>query len=108
MALTTRQRNKLPAAAFADPKNRRFPIPTRAQARAAGIGEAQRLRTLRNALSRAAQPQARGKKTVTPALARRKVAARAGGAVASVRAHPVAKRRRAAAARSHRRARRSR
>jgi hypothetical protein len=104
MSLTAKQRNALPASAFIDRRNRRFPVPTAAQARKAGIPEAQRLRTLRNALARAAQSQPRrqaiGKggrkvtvKTVTPAAARRKVRARAGGKVASVKQQP---RRRAA------------
>lgn len=106
MGLTTRQRNALPRGAFLDPARRRFPVPTAAQARAAGIGEAQRLRTLRNALARAAQAQKRGAKRVTPAAARRKVALRAGGKVASVRAHPAAVHRRRAAARRSRRGRR--
>lgn len=84
MALTPKQRNALPRSAFLDPAHRRFPAPTKAQARKAGISEAQRIRTLRSALSRAAQRQARGVKKVTPAMTRRKVAARAGGKVASV------------------------
>lgn len=88
MALTAKQRNALPPSAFLDPRNRRFPVPTKAQARGAGISEAQRVRTLRNALARAAQPQARGVKRVTPSMARGKVAARGKGQVASVRGHP--------------------
>ena len=106
MALTAKQRNALPRSAFLDPARRRFPVPTAAQARAAGIGEAQRLRTLRNALARAAQPQKRGAKKVTPGATRRKVALRAGGKVASVRQHQAARHRRAAAARRHRQRRR--
>lgn len=92
MALTAKQRNALPRSAFLDPARRRFPVPTAAQARSAGIGEAQRVRTMRNALARAAQPQKRGAKRVTPTAARRKVATRAGGKVASV-AHLPARRR---------------
>ena len=84
MALTTKQRNALPPSAFLDPKNRRFPAPTKAQARKAHIPEAQRARTLRSALSRAGQPQARGVKLVSPTLANRRVRARGGGAVQSV------------------------
>ncbi len=106
MALTARQRNKLPRSAFLDPKNKRFPAPTKAQARKAGIPETQRVKTLRNALSRAAQSQARGVKKVTPTLARRKVATRAAGQVESVRSHPAARRRRTAAARRNRSTRR--
>lgn len=85
MALTAKQRNALPPSAFLDPKRRRFPVPTKAQARKAGIPEAQRVRTLRNALARAAQPQKRGAKRVSPSLAARKVRARGAGQVASVK-----------------------
>lgn len=84
--LTTKQRNALPRSAFLDPKRRRFPAPTKAQAKAAGIPEGQRVNTLRNALSRAAQAQARGVKRVTPAMAQRAVAKRGRGQVASVAA----------------------
>lgn len=55
MALTAKQRNKLPDSAFAYPKTRKFPIPTKSQARKAGISESQRVGLHRNALSRAAQ-----------------------------------------------------
>jgi len=94
MALTARQRRRLPDSAFIDPTHRRFPAPTRNQARRAGIPETQRAATLRNALSRAGQSQParqqRGGRTVTvrnvtPATARRVVANRSAGAVASVR-----------------------
>jgi GrpB-like predicted nucleotidyltransferase (UPF0157 family) len=60
MALTSKQRNKLPNSAFAMPSKRAYPVPTKAQAKAAGISEAQRVRMMRNALARAAQPQTRG------------------------------------------------
>ena len=55
MALTARQRAKLPASAFAYPKTRKYPVPTKAQARKVGISEKQRVGLHRNALSRAAQ-----------------------------------------------------
>jgi hypothetical protein len=55
MALTARQRNALPDSAFVNRRDRKFPVPTKAQARRAGIPEAQRVRTVRNALARAAQ-----------------------------------------------------
>lgn len=87
MPLTAKQRNALPPSAFLDPRGRRFPVPTKAQARGAGIGEAQRVRTMRNALARAAQPQARGVKRVSPTMARGKVATRGKGQVASVASH---------------------
>ena len=85
VALTAKQRSKLPPSAFLDPKARRFPVPTQTQAKRAGISEAQRVRTLRSALSRAGQTQAKGVKTVTPTAARRKVATRSAGKVASVK-----------------------
>jgi 3,4-dihydroxy-2-butanone 4-phosphate synthase len=55
MALTARQRAKLPASAFAYPSKRAYPIPTKAQAKRAGISEAQRQRTHRAALSMSAK-----------------------------------------------------
>jgi hypothetical protein len=51
MALTTKQRNKLPDSAFAMPASRRYPVPTKAQAKAAGISPAQNARTHASALS---------------------------------------------------------
>jgi hypothetical protein len=94
--LTAKQRNALPRSAFLDPTHRRFPVPTAGQARAAGISETQRLGILRSALSRAGQSQPRRQprgrrgrmvavRTVTPTAARRKVRARAGGKIASVK-----------------------
>jgi hypothetical protein len=60
VALTARQRNRLPDSAFAYPNVRKFPVPTKAQARKAGISERQRLGLHRNALARAAQRQTMG------------------------------------------------
>lgn len=81
MALTARQRRALPAAAFVYPKRRAFPVPTKAQARKAGISERQRLGLHRNALARAAQPQTSASyRKVGPVVRRR-----AGGKVASVK-----------------------
>ena len=55
MALTRKQRKALPDEAFAYPKKRKYPVPTKAQAKKAGISEKQRLKLHRNALARAAQ-----------------------------------------------------
>jgi hypothetical protein len=55
MALSSKQRSKLPPSAFAYPKTRKYPVPTANQAKKAGISERQRLGLHRNALSRAAQ-----------------------------------------------------
>jgi hypothetical protein len=55
MALTAKQRAKLPSSAFAYPSTRKYPVPTKTQAKRAGISERQRLGLHRNALSRAAQ-----------------------------------------------------
>jgi hypothetical protein len=55
MAITSRQRSKLPPSAFVYPSARKYPVPTKAQARKAGISERDRIATHRNALSRAAQ-----------------------------------------------------
>ena len=81
MALTAKQRAALPDSAFVYPKQRKYPVPTKTQARRAGISERQRLATLRNALARAGQPQTSGSyRKVGP-----KVRARSGGKVASVK-----------------------
>jgi hypothetical protein len=81
MPLTAKQRAALPASAFVYPKQRKYPVPTKAQARKAGISEAQRLRTHRNALSRAGQKKTSGSYSkVGP-----KVRARSGGKVKSVK-----------------------
>jgi hypothetical protein len=85
MALTTRQRNALPRSAFAlhsGPRsNWRYPAPTKAQARRAGISESQRARTHRAALSYAGRRSTRG----SPKTVRAHVAARHQGAVKSMR-----------------------
>jgi hypothetical protein len=66
MALTAKQRNKLPPEAFVykpDPNKRstwRYPVPTKAQARAAGISETQRQNIHSAALSYAASPKTMG------------------------------------------------
>lgn len=80
MALSASQRRRLPSSAFAYPSKRKYPVPTKAQARRAGISEAQRLRLHRNALARANQSKTSGS---YPTVAR-KVRARAGGKVATV------------------------
>jgi hypothetical protein len=60
MALTAKQRAALPPSAFAYPKQRTYPVPTKTQAKQAGISETQRQGLLRNAKSRAAQKQTSG------------------------------------------------
>ena len=81
MALSATQRRRLPDSAFAYPSTRSYPIPTKAQATRAGISESQRIATLRSALSRSAQKGTSGSYSTVA----RKVAARAGGKIASVR-----------------------
>lgn len=88
MALTAKQRNALPDSAFAYPSKRAYPVPTKAQARKAGISERQRLAIHRNALSRAAQAGTSGSK----AHVDRVVARRHGGAIASVNKRKAARR----------------
>jgi hypothetical protein len=78
MGITSKQRRALPDSAFAL-RGRKYPVPTKAQARKAGIGEQQRLRMGRNALARANQPQTRGS---YPTVAR-VVRTRMGNAIAS-------------------------
>lgn len=66
MSLTAGQRRKLPRSAFVyAPKGTprsswRYPVPTRAQARRAGISEASRLRTARAAVSYAGRRSTSG------------------------------------------------
>jgi hypothetical protein len=60
MALTARQRAKLPPSAFAYPSRRAYPVPTKAQARAAGISERARVRMHRAALSYSARSSTSG------------------------------------------------
>jgi protoporphyrinogen oxidase len=81
MALTSKQRSRLPDSAFVYPSRRAYPVPTKTQARKAGISEAQRIRTHRSALSFAARKSTMG----TPSRVRQVVRARSGGAVASVK-----------------------
>jgi hypothetical protein len=83
MALTAKQRKALPASAFALPSKRAYPVPTKAQAKRAGIGERQRLALHRNALARSTSSKTAGS---YPTIAK-KVRARAGGKVATV--HPT-------------------
>jgi hypothetical protein len=73
MALTAKQRNKLPPSAFAYPSTKKYPVPTKKQAAKAGISEQQRQRLLNNAKSRAAQKKTMGSlRTVAKKANRRK------------------------------------
>ena len=60
MALTSKQRSKLPNSAFVYPSKRAYPAPTKAQARKAGISESQRKRTLNSARSYGARKSTSG------------------------------------------------
>jgi hypothetical protein len=80
MALTAKQRAALPRSAFAIPSKRKYPIPTKAQARKAGISEAQRIRLGRNALARSTNKRTAGSYPVIAKKAR----ARMGGQIATV------------------------
>lgn len=60
MPLPAAKRNKLPPSAFAYPAQRKYPVPTKAQARKAGIGERERVALHRAALSRAGQKRTSG------------------------------------------------
>jgi hypothetical protein len=75
MALTPRQRSKLPNSAFVYPSSRKYPAPTKLQAQKAGISEAQRQRTLRSARSYAARSDTSG----TAGRVNRVTATRSGG-----------------------------
>lgn len=80
MAITSKQRRALPKSAFALPSKRKYPMPTKAQARRAGISERQRLRLHRNALARANQKKTSGTYPKIAKVAR----ARAGGKIKTV------------------------
>ena len=79
MALTAAQRRKLPDSAFVYPKARKYPVPTKAQARKAGISEQSRVKMHRNALARANQKKTSGSYTTVA----KKVRGRSGGKVGS-------------------------
>jgi hypothetical protein len=113
MALTARQRNKLPKSAFAiHPGKARsrwaYPLPTPSQARRAGISEGQRKRMLRAAVTYSARSSTRGSpRTIAPKAKRRNAAAggsRAWGSTAPRRGQRVRTqgRRRAATTRARR------
>jgi len=60
MALTAKQRAKLPASAFVYPSSRKYPVPTKAQAAKAGISEKQRVAIHRSAKALAAKKTTMG------------------------------------------------
>ena len=74
--MTTAQRNALPRSAFvyhSGPRsNWRYPVPTRAQARKAGMSEAQRVRTHNAARSYAGQSRTRGSYSTVHRVATRR------------------------------------
>ncbi len=72
MALKAKQRNALPDSAFVYPKKRKYPVPTKKQAKKAGISEKQRLALHRNALSRAAQKRTFGSYAKVAATVRKR------------------------------------
>jgi len=74
MALTAKQRNKLPNSAFAYPSQRKYPVPTKAQAAKAGISPSQNLRLHANARARAAQSGTMGSKSHVTAVSNKRVA----------------------------------
>jgi hypothetical protein len=81
MALTAKQRRALPDSAFVYPSTRKYPVPTKAQARKAGISERQRLAIHRNALARAGQSGTSGSYSKVGPVVRR----RSSGKVQSVK-----------------------
>jgi hypothetical protein len=81
MRLTAAQRNRLPASAFAYPSQRKYPTPTKTQAKRAGISERQRAGIHRAALSYSARRDTTG----SGRHVRSVVARRHAGAVKSMR-----------------------
>lgn len=78
MALTARQRNALPRSAFALPGSRRYPMPTKAQAKRAGISETQRLGLHRNAIARGGQRKTAGSAAKMRTIARKRTGGKVG------------------------------
>jgi len=78
MALTSRQRNALPRSAFVyapkgSPRSSwRYPVPTKTQARKAGISEAQRVRTHNAARSYAGRSNTKGSYSTVHRVATRR------------------------------------
>ena len=72
MALTAAQRRRLPPSAFVYPKSRKYPVPTKAQAKKAGISESQRIAIHRSAKSRAAQKTTMGTSAKVNAVVHRR------------------------------------
>jgi hypothetical protein len=87
MALSAAQRRKLPRSAFvyapkSAPRSKwKYPVPTKAQAKKAGISEASRAKTHRAALSYSAKKSTAGSHSAVRAV----VAKRSAGAVKSVK-----------------------
>jgi hypothetical protein len=77
MALTAAQRRRLPNSAFAIPSQRKYPMPTKTQARRAGISEAQRVRLHRNALARSTNRRTAGSYRTIATVARRRAGSQA-------------------------------
>jgi hypothetical protein len=102
-SLTAAQRNKLPPSAFAYPASRKYPVPTAAQAKRAGISERQRLAIHRNALSRAAQTQTMGSYGRVAAVVRKRSGVAAKPVRATARRRSAVTTRRAAPRSSRRR-----
>jgi hypothetical protein len=75
MGLTAKQRAKLPPSAFAYPSKRAYPVPTRAQAKKAGISERTRMGLIRNAPARAAQSGTMGSYAHVARIAHRRAGA---------------------------------
>jgi hypothetical protein len=100
MALTTAQRNKLPRSAFLfAPKGQprsawRYPVPTKAQAKRAGISEASRQRIAKAAVSYSAHRNTIGSRRLVEPVARQRAGA--------TRARPGRSRSRSPAGSSHR------
>lgn len=76
MALTAKQRAKLPASAFvyhAGPRSKwRYPVPTKAQAQKAGISEKQRQRMLSTAKAYSVRPSTKGTRGRVGAVANKR------------------------------------
>jgi len=73
MALTSKQRSKLPKSAFVYPGVRKYPVPTKAQAKRAGISEKQRVQLGRSAKSYASRASTMGSSAKVNAVVHKRV-----------------------------------
>lgn len=73
MALSAKQRARLPKSAFVYPGVKKYPVPTKSQAKAAGISEKQRVQLGRSAKSYASRKSTMGTPSKVNAIVHKRV-----------------------------------